>query len=115
MRLIDVDKIGLTDFEIIMCNGNYKEALKMLLNKIDNAPTIEQPEPRWIPVAENMPNEEYCTSWGVQRSRPVLVTVVDGEDVFVDMYGTVNGTWPLLSKVTAWMPLPAPYQEGEKK
>lgn len=44
MRLIDGDKIGLTDFEIIMCNGNYKEALKMLLNKIEDAPTIEQPE-----------------------------------------------------------------------
>lgn len=44
MRLIDADKIGLTDFEIIMCNGDYKEALKMLLNKIDNAPTITQPE-----------------------------------------------------------------------
>lgn len=44
MRLIDTDRIGLTDFEIIMCNGDYKEALKMLLNKIDNAPTIEQPE-----------------------------------------------------------------------
>ena len=44
MRLIDGDKIGLTDFEIIMCNGDYKEALKMLLNKIDNAPTIAQPE-----------------------------------------------------------------------
>ena len=44
MRLIDRDKIGLTDFEIIMCNGDYKEALKMLLNKIDNAPTIAQPE-----------------------------------------------------------------------
>jgi hypothetical protein len=44
MRLIDVDKIGLTDFDIIMCNGDYKEALKMLLNKIDNAPTIAQPE-----------------------------------------------------------------------
>lgn len=44
MKLIDVDKIGLTDFEIIMCNGDYKEALKMLLNKIDNAPTIAQSE-----------------------------------------------------------------------
>ena len=44
MRPIDGDKIGLTDFEIIMCNGDYKEALKMLLNKIDNALTIAQPE-----------------------------------------------------------------------
>ena len=39
-RLIDADVLGLTDFEIIMCNGNYKNGLEMLLRKIDNAPTI---------------------------------------------------------------------------
>lgn len=39
MRLIDADEIGLTDFEIVMCNGAYKEALKMLLDKISNQPT----------------------------------------------------------------------------
>ena len=41
MRLIDADAIGLTDMEIIMCDGDYKEALKMLIDKIDNSPTIE--------------------------------------------------------------------------
>ena len=39
MRLIDADKIGLTDFEIVMCNGDYKKALTMLLDKISNQPT----------------------------------------------------------------------------
>ena len=39
MRLIDADEIGLTDFEIVMCDGDYKEALKMLLDKISNQPT----------------------------------------------------------------------------
>lgn len=39
MRLIDADEIGLTDFEIVMCNGDYKEALKMLLDEIQNKPT----------------------------------------------------------------------------
>ena len=41
-RLIDADKIGLTDFEIILCQkGNpFKNALEMLLEKIENAPTI---------------------------------------------------------------------------
>ncbi len=43
-RLIDADNIGLTDFEIVMCNGDYKEALKMLLEKIEKAPTIIPPE-----------------------------------------------------------------------
>lgn len=45
-RLVDADKIGLTDFEIIMCNGDFKEALKMLLDKIDYASTI-------VPAEEN--------------------------------------------------------------
>ena len=40
MRLIDAEQIGLTDFEIIMCDGNYKKALEILIDKIANAPTI---------------------------------------------------------------------------
>lgn len=39
MRLVDADKIGFTNFEILMCNGDYKEALAMLIDKIENAPT----------------------------------------------------------------------------
>ena len=41
MRYIDVENIGLTDFEIFTCNGDYKEALKLLLTKIENAPTAD--------------------------------------------------------------------------
>ena len=41
MRLIDADKLGLTDFEIILCDGDYKEVLKQILCKIENAPTID--------------------------------------------------------------------------
>ena len=43
-RMIDADLLSLTDMEIIMCDGDYKEALKMLLDKIEHAPTID-PEP----------------------------------------------------------------------
>lgn len=43
MRLIDADALGLSDMEIIMCNGDHREALKMLIDKINNAPTV-QPE-----------------------------------------------------------------------
>lgn len=38
--LIERKAIGLTDFEIAMCNGNYKEGMKMLLEKIESTPTI---------------------------------------------------------------------------
>lgn len=45
-RLIDADKIGLTNFEIILCQkGNpFKNALEMLFEKIENAPTILEAE-----------------------------------------------------------------------
>ena len=38
--LIERKAICLTDFEIAMCNGDYKELVKMLLEKIESAPTI---------------------------------------------------------------------------
>ena len=39
-KLIDADTLGMTDFEIVMCNGDYKELAKMILEKIENAPTV---------------------------------------------------------------------------
>lgn len=42
-RLIDADEIGLTDFEIILCQADdnrHKSALQMLLEQIEEAPTI---------------------------------------------------------------------------
>jgi hypothetical protein len=38
--LIERKAVYLTDFEIAMCNGDYKEGMKMLLDKIESAPTI---------------------------------------------------------------------------
>lgn len=38
---IERDKIGLTDFEIILCKGSYKEALLMLLEKIKSIPAAD--------------------------------------------------------------------------
>lgn len=33
--------IGLTDFEIILCKGDYKEALLMLFDKIEHLPAAD--------------------------------------------------------------------------
>lgn len=55
MRLIDADKIGLTDFEIISCNEDYKAALQILINKINEAPIIDA-----VPVIRCM-HCRYCT------------------------------------------------------
>ena len=37
---VDIDKIGLTDFKIVICEGDYKEGIKMLYTKMDNAPIL---------------------------------------------------------------------------
>ena len=58
MRLIDADKIGLTDFEIIMCQGDYKEAFKMLLDKIDKQ-TIVYDIDKIISKLEKLADESY--------------------------------------------------------
>lgn len=35
------DTITLTDFEIVMCDGDYKEGLAILLNKVKKAPAAD--------------------------------------------------------------------------
>lgn len=44
--LIERKTVYLTDFEIVVCNGDYKEGMKNLLKKIEFAPII-------IPAEEN--------------------------------------------------------------
>ena len=68
MRLIDADKLGLTDFEIFMCDGDYKEALKLLLSKIGNAPTVDA-----VPVVRcrdcvNFEIGDWCVTTGVRTA-----------------------------------------------
>ena len=64
MRLIDADIIGLSDFEIFLCGGSYREALKMLINKIETAPTIEERKVgHWI---EYIPEHGKCSFCGNQ-------------------------------------------------
>ena len=54
-----------TNFEIVMCNGDYKEGLKMLLDKIEKAPSVT-PQPKmgkWISNAEDdLKISEYTCS-----------------------------------------------------
>ena len=59
---IDRAKIGLNDFEIIMCDGDYKEALKMLLQKIEDIPSADvQPvkHGKWV---FNKPPDDWIMS-----------------------------------------------------
>lgn len=38
--LIDRNEIGLTTFDILLCNGDYKEVLKLYAQSVENAATI---------------------------------------------------------------------------
>lgn len=38
--LIERSAVCLTDFEIAMCGGDYKEGMKMLLEKVEAAPAV---------------------------------------------------------------------------
>ena len=64
-------------------------------------------EQRWIPVAERLPEDG------------IYIITFDGEfdgqkKVFTGMCGIENGRWwDEDGYVTAWMPLPEPYREGE--
>ena len=84
---------------------------------IQHAPTVE-PKPHWIPCSERLPEKAeglywVCTNTGCQCQ----CRWTD------DVYGFgSNGEWtwkifdiPQYSHVVAWMPLPEPYQEGEKE
>lgn len=86
--------------------------------------------PRWIPVTERLPEEDYETGNGVQFSADVLTTIVNhknGGELYVWLLKTADGKWydyipnedgsqevPYGCEVIAWMPLPEPYKEGEQ-
>lgn len=119
-KLIDADLLGLTDMEIILCDGNYKEALKMLIDKINNAPTIE-PEPKWIPCSKKLPqpNERHGDTpkyYLVQNEFGDMMVARfrknrAGESWWEQMYAFI----PTEDEIVAWMPLPRTYmKEGDE-
>lgn len=66
---IEREKIGLTDFEIVMCNGDYKDAFQMLLDKIENIPAADvQPvvRGRWVHTTQPIGwRDEECAECSV--------------------------------------------------
>lgn len=120
MRLIDADalieKYGTWYTE----EGTEEGFIGTLKSLIDKVPTIE-PEQRWIPCEEQLPDEDILTG-RKKLSAEVLMTVVNtiDDETIIDYGSTINGEWysdrtecfiPHFWKVVAWMPLPEPYQE----
>ena len=108
MRLIDADALikfidnryhitWKDDYE-----GGIKDACMDILEEINKMPTIE-PERKtgkWIPCRECLP----------EKSEKYLVTVQNG-NVYAGTYDKYSGRFQCAA--TAWMELPAPYQEDD--
>ena len=131
-RLIDADALKELFSEVIgsiakkpEMNGNLEHMIRasaMVIQMIDDAPSI-QPEQRWIPVSEALPEEE--TDVLVTRT---FLGCKDGShgwnnhippSTYVEVAQYFNGEWTALSdeykiarnrhtNPVAWMPLPEP-------
>ena len=117
MRLIDADALkadyGMKDYcsecekelqgKIRECQYNMTYTKMDFCGWIDDAPTIE-PEHRWIPVTERMP--EYGTE--------VVTINKDDEYEINHVIDEEDGEW-FLDGAVAWMPLPPVYKENENE
>ena len=66
--------ISLTDFEIAMCNGDYKEGLKILLDKVKNPPPVtpHQKRGKWIIIDDCERFIAKCSECGrIEDSRMI--------------------------------------------
>ena len=75
-------------------------------------------EQRWIPVSERLPNEdEFIKSYRRNKYAAEFIVMIKGANRPTTLYFTHDGWWTDNMKdrydVTAWMPLPEPYREGE--
>lgn len=67
---------------------------------ISDAPSV-QPEPRWIPVTERLPEPpSFC-----------LVTTDGSHNDVIDIALFMSDGWHKASTILAWMPLPKAYKE----
>ena len=131
MRLIDADELyekaryleaQALDYTVKISNDEEKrdEWLKWsailaertaFKHDVYDAPTIE-PEPRWIPCSERLPEEDG----------QYLITVkykpeADYEDIYAEHGEWTDGRWDMfcfghcgeVEDIIAWMPLPKPY------
>lgn len=96
-RLIDAD--ALKEKFIDSDEALRWEYIWIVRMKIDDAPTID----RWIPVTERLPDEDGY----------VIISTEDGK-VWIAWYVVEWGHFPVVDKITAWMPLPKPYERSKE-
>lgn len=72
MKLIDKNALNFTDFEMVMCDGDFAKAFKLICEKLDDAPIIEA-EPtkhgHWVGI-DDIPHE----TWECDRCGKIVET-----------------------------------------
>ena len=86
----------------------YNEMGIIIDTKAEELDLSAQPEQRWIPVTERLPetNGQY------------LVTRWKGfspKEMIIDIARYANGEWHTAYPIEAYMPLPEPYKEDENE
>lgn len=115
MRLIDSDEIRIKPEYMHDICGVAIIRVEDMVRIINEMPTIE-PQ-KWIPVSERLPKEEkktywVCTDEGYQcECRWTNVNMI-WTHLTNDWHWNILDI-PQYSKVTAWMPLPEPYEENK--
>lgn len=108
MRLIDADSlISLVMDSTILGNG-FKQAFVAIVN---GEPTI-QPEQRWIPCNERLPEEdgEYLVTL---KSDYMHYTTKAWFFVKYKIWNKQYDEGGYEARITAWMPTPEPYREED--
>ena len=103
-------------------NPDASWVAKSILGNIERLPSA-QPEQRWIPCSERLPEEEdagiLLKKLGIKKNSDYVIATVEvkGKRMTVTAC-THDGAWYWKMrnafpdfKVTAWMPLPKPYAE----
>ena len=82
-----------------------------------------QPEPRWIPCSERLPEDDDIVLITMDDSITVRGAFFEQisnqlgffkEGVWHWGYEIGEAYWPETTHVTAWLPLPEPYKEGNE-
>lgn len=98
-----VSEIGLHDnSEVARYGATFRQ--HEIIDIIEGIPSA-QPEPRWIPVKELLPEKDGMYFVSISQSSGME------KRIYTDFYSHF-GIWQIFGKfVTAWMPLPEPYRE----
>lgn len=120
MRPINADPItnGIANYLVTNAylNDTAQDALEMVGKWVNDAPTLELPEPpRWIHVEECLPETIACNA-GTAYSEAVIVWT-SGKKAMIAVWDGVDFLCPVDyweawgEYITHWMPLPTPPKE----